>query len=96
MHLRVKILGCRDALMRCLKLAAAPFLAQIWLWVFHGRLQPLPADSLEFFIVSNKEGAGGALALLNPCHCSGGTAPARDLVCPRPWHERHWTSSVPI
>ena len=58
--------GCRDALMRCLKLAAAPFLAQIWLWVFHGHLQPLPADSLEFFIVSNKEGAGGALALRSP------------------------------
>lgn len=35
-----------------------PYLSQIWLWVFHGRLQPLPADTLEFFIVSSKGAQG--------------------------------------
>ena len=44
----------RDALRRCLKLAAAPMFSQICLWVFQGRLQTSPGDSPEFFVVSNK------------------------------------------
>lgn len=53
----------RDALKRCLKQAAVPYLSQIWLWVFHGRLQPLPGESHEFFIVSSRDGSGVRLGL---------------------------------
>ena len=56
---------CRAVLLRCLKLAAVPYLTQVWLWVFQGRLEASPSNHPEFFIVRSmvKDEKGETLEL---------------------------------